>query len=652
MITRRTGIAILFAVSISILLLMPGQPHVFVSPKGNDTETGTRSHPVQSIQQGIRLAGNGGTVHILPGIYRETLHISPSAGTGRTLRLQAETKGNEQVVLTGAEPSSLLEWVACSASTCPGLPEPVRHHVFVASLPWDESPTIINETLKDGSQQSLTRARSPNVQVENPDKFHEFWWQATGEGPTQSDLADRTHLIGAPDMKGGRALILDGAQRCGTFLYARTVTAHDSIHGTLTMDEPIGALTYGRQETGSSGYSKYIVDNALGLLDTPGEYFYDSTTHALYLWPLEPENPKGLPIEIGKRNIGILLSRSAVELDGIAVTAINDHDYFNTVTGAVVFAPNRHLEAIRLLNMHISSSGDGIRATMQNDGLLRHVVVDHADLSGISKSPISFIGAPTGVDTVSDIRIVRSSITTSGFPFNEPAIFISRASRIRIEHNSVSDVASYGIHITGYEKTNTASKHISIAGNTVTHACQNASGCAAIKIFGGSFVNTAIHHNTVSDNLGWSFCHEATTGKPGYAMGIFISNASGIRVADNTSSKNSGPAILAFTRQLPTINNAFIHNFAGESDIGIELQGAPEEADTDTQANATRHDNTMIISNTLNRNRVALSLDPAHPSLVRIRKNIFRDNDAALSVGDVTITTPSAMSALYPYWEY
>lgn len=650
MTTKQAGIAVLFALSISLLLLIPGQPHIFVSPYGNDSSTGTTSHPVKSIQQGIQLARNGGTVHILPGTYRETLRISQVSGSNRTLRLHAEIKGNERVVITGAEPSSRLEWDLCSASKCPGLPEEIRRHVYVTSLPWDESPTIINETLRDGSQQSLTRARSPNVQVEHPDKLHEFWWQATGQGQTQSALADRTHLIGAPDMKGGRALIMDGAQRCGTFLYARTVTAHDSARGTLTMDAPIGALTYGHQETGASQYTKYFVDNALGLLDTRGEYYYDSAAHALYLWPLEPENPNVLPIEIGKRDTGILLARSHVELDGITITAINDHDYFNAETGAVVFAPNMHAEAVRLLHMTISSSGNGIRANMQGGGKLRAITIDHADMSGISKLPVSFIGPLTDPDAVSGVRIVRSTITKSGFPFNESAIFVSRASRVRIEHNTVSDVASYGIHITGYEKTNTPSKNISVAGNTVIHACQNASGCAAIKIFGGSFTETTVRSNTVRDNLGWSYCQEATTGKPGYAMGIFISNASGVRVTDNTSFQNSGPAILAFTRQLPATDNIFIGNTARDSDIGIELQGSPEDADTDTQANATRHDNTVIMSNILSRNRIALSLDPANPSSVRVQSNIFRDNGAALSVGDITVTTPSAISALYPYW--
>lgn len=624
-----------------------GQRSIYVATDGNDGNRGAKSHPVRTIQRAVSLAKPGTSIEIFPGVYRETLTISQK----NRIRLHGNTQNGQSVTLTGAEPSASFTWSLCSDTRCPQLTSDAIPNVYVTTLPWNTPPTILTERLADGTEHELTRARSPNIKTVTPDKFHEFWWQADGPGQSVSALVDNANLKNSADATGGRAFLIDGADRCGTFLYARSINKHDRANGILTMDAPIGALTYGNQENGVSQYTKYFIDNAIGLLDSPGEWYYDATLQQLYLWPLEQNNPQTLSIEIGKRDTGIRLSGSNVTIDNVRITTINDHDYFTYPTGAIVMNADSVTENIRLTRLNVVFSGSGVYAQTVGNGHIQNIYMDSLKLNGISKSSVSFLGSLTPFKSIDNVRIMRSDISKSGFPFNEPAIAFTRASHVNIADNTVRDVASYGIHVTGYEKEPTVLPGISITGNSVSHACQNASGCAAIKIFGGTFSQATISRNTLRDQLGWSYCKEAKENTRGYAIGIFVSNASGIRVTKNLSSTNSGPAYLAFTRQLPAVANSFEYNRAEKSKSGIMLQGAQNDADTDALANATRHDRTSIIYNILEGNQTGLILDPAHPDSVKVIGNIYKNNTVALESGGFIISTPSAITATFPYWQ-
>ncbi len=623
-----------------------GQRSIYVATDGNDRNNGAKSHPVRTIQRAVILAKPGTSIEILPGIYRETLTISQK----KRIRLHGNTQNGQSVTLTGAEPSASFTWSLCSDTRCPRLQPDAIPHVYVVTLPWNAPPTILTERTADGQVHELTRARSPNIKTVTPDKFHEFWWQAEGPGQSVSTLVDSADLKNSADASGGRAFLIDGADRCGTYLYARSIKKHDRANGTLTMDAPIGALTYGNQENGVSQYTKYFIDNTIGLLDSPGEWYYDAALQQLYLWPLEEKNPQTLSIEIGKRDTGILLSGSTIAIDNMSITTINDHDYFTHPTGAIVMNTDSKIQNIRLTRLTVEFSGSGVYAQTVGNGHIQNIHMDSLKISGIAKSSVSFLGSPTSSASIDNVRMIRSDISTSGFPFNEPAISFTRVSRVNVAENTVRDVASYGIHVTGYEKSPTVLPGITITGNSVSHACQNASGCAAIKIFGGTFSQATISRNTVRDQLGWSYCKEAKENTPGYAIGIFVSNASGIRVTRNHARTNSGPAYLAFTRQIPAVDNSFEYNNAERNQSGIVLQGAQNDMDTDALANATRHDRTSITHNMLKGNQTGLILDPAHPDSVNVIGNIYTNNTVALESRGIIISTPSAIITTFPYW--
>lgn len=444
---------------------------------------------------------------------------------------------------------------------------------------------------------------------------------------------------------------MDGADRCGTYIYTRTITDHNPRTASFTVDMPIGAETYGIQESGLSAYSKYFIENTPGLLDEPGEWYYDPSTKKLYLFPPEPINPKELSIEIGRRNIGISINRSRVFLRNLAIQNINDAVYSDAISGGIVMAPEKSIHTIQIKNTTIQNAGNGIAATPRAMGELHNITIDSANLHSLSQSAITFVALPDTQESVTGITIRNSSISNTAFPSNEPSINIVRSSGVRIHKNAISDTASYGIHVTGFEKTDSVTHGITISNNSVRRSCQNASSCASVKIFGGKFTATTIINNSLGDNLGWSYCLETKAAERGYAMGVFISNANGITVARNTSTNNSGPAFLAYTRQIPATNNVFFRNTAANSSVGISLDGAGNEQDTDAIADSIRHRDTYLINNRIDGNTIGLKLDPSDPKSLRLKHNWYIRNIIALVYGNKKIATPSSINSIFSFWE-
>ena len=639
------GISCALGIYVMLALISPTR---YVSEHGNDQNPGTKTRPLRTIQRGINLLSFGGTLHIAPGTYRETVNISNRAGIMLPLSIEGDGEGVE---IVGSESSSQMDWQKCTAVTCPAIAQGARPYVFVTDIDWTEAPTLIAQTLSNGKNHLLPLARSPDYSVTDPNKYHEHWWQTGSPQYSQTVVRDPVHATALPNITGARLVIMDGQDRCGTFLYSQDIIGHQPNTETFTVKQPIGAVTYGNQETGLNEYSKYMIENAPGLLDSPGEWFFDKTHNRLYLWPLEGVDPNQTSVEIAKRNTGISIDRSNVSVKNIAIKYINSNSYYTSNMGGIVIRTKDTIHGIRLSNLSVKQSGDGISAETQEKGTIRNISITNALFDGISKNAIVIFGSPDNRTSIDGIDIRRSTIMHSGFLINESAILVARATHVHINDNVIHDVASNGIHITGYEKIPKTVRSVTIARNTVERVCQNSSGCAAIKIFGGDFTDTVIQHNTVRDNLGWSFCEETTKRSPGYAMGIFISNASGVQVLNNTLSRNTGSAILVFTRQFPAINTVLKGNKVEQSSIGISLEGAEGETDTDATANSTRHRNTVITSNSFLDNDVALLLDPAEPASVRIQNNIYTGNPTVLSYKDTVISTPSAITASFPFWK-
>jgi hypothetical protein len=599
--------------------LLIKSPTIYVSLEGNDANPGTKQRPVRTIQRGVSLAIGGGTLRIAPGDYRETVSIPPHASV-KKLTLTRDPQENGTVRILGSDPASTYRWQLCKTAECMSVPFSLREKIYVADIPFSEPPETIYETTAEGISFALPLAKSPNEQSSGK-KQHLSWFGNGQSSGTPTTLID-PQIASLPEISGARVFLMDGGSRCGAFLHVRSVTKTDQPNRSLYFDSPVGAITYGRQEAGIGTHTKYYVEDALALLDEPGEWYADKVRRKLYLWPKESVNPARLPLEIGARSIGIAIDRSRVEVRDITLQNFNSRYTENNV-GAITIHPSTDLFAIDLARLSVANAAYGIYAEPKIGGRINGLRVRDSSLTRISRSPI-FISGDDPKD-VTRVDIDAANVSDSGYPFNSPAIFLTRVSRARIRNSVISDTASYGIHVTGHEKQGTTTRNIRIEKNNISNACQNASACAGIKIFGGAFKETILVENSVDSIQGWSYCHQMQEKTSGYGIGVFISNASGITVRNNRAHHITGPAYLAFTRQLPATDNRFYGNFAAYSQVGIALDGSGD-SDTDRTSDALRHRNTILHKNILVENDIGMRLDPAQRNFVSMRGNQFVRN--------------------------
>ena len=107
----------------------------------------------RTIQRAADLAGPGTTVHILPGIYRETVYPALSGSAAEPAVYRAEN-GPGTAVTRGSEPSSALTWTKLTSDPI-GMPAGVYANVYWADLSaWnlDGPPRFVMEIPSPSSQ--------------------------------------------------------------------------------------------------------------------------------------------------------------------------------------------------------------------------------------------------------------------------------------------------------------------------------------------------------------------------------------------------------------------------------------------------------------------------------------------------------------------
>ncbi|MCE5272074.1 right-handed parallel beta-helix repeat-containing protein [bacterium] len=88
------------AVTRSFEFTTGGGRHWYVSPAGDDAAKGTREAPFKTINFAAGKASGGDIVHVLPGLYRESVSVTAAAKGAQYLDFRAEGA----VVLSGADP--------------------------------------------------------------------------------------------------------------------------------------------------------------------------------------------------------------------------------------------------------------------------------------------------------------------------------------------------------------------------------------------------------------------------------------------------------------------------------------------------------------------------------------------------------------------
>jgi hypothetical protein len=566
--------------------------------EGRDAHTGrSAGEAIRTIQQAADLAQPGTTIHILPGVYRESVRPNTSGLEDEPIRYVAEN-GPGTVTVRGSEPTSSLVWMRLEENTI-GLPPGVDPtDIYYTDLsPWelDSPPRFIVEL--DGAGEIVSRlwpAREPDWQVETEWKVHEFWWSATGgsaiagcdpstdpdphcdlQWRSYTQLTDTSHdedptgiepgdLTSLGNLTGATLVVLDAHH--AHYAYHATIASHSVDAGRVIVDEECD----NDGKPGLGWGSKYYVENHPALIDRPGEWWFDVSTGLLYLWSPTGENPAQLPLEISRWADGFdLTDRSYVVVDGLTIELFNKDAYkienknpWSKAHGNVM----RNV-TLRYANYGVVLyqwvSGEAPSSYAVDGFILEDSDVGNMDTAGFESSfwwpdapaPDQFSHAGVRNTVIRNNKL--HDLGYNAETRSAVGIRVFFPDRLRFEGNHVHHVAQNGVHlhlslidspkVYDLDPEEIYLGEILFKDNLFERACQLASDCGALK-FGGSsrpythvFRDVLITGNVFRDTFGWSYVSDKRgLNAIGDGNGLYVDYASGIHAYRNIAYNNTG----------------------------------------------------------------------------------------------------------------
>ncbi len=532
---------------------------------GGDGNDGlTPETAFRTIQRAADLASQGTTVHILPGIYRETVKPVMDGNVDEPIIYLAEN-GPGTVIIRGSESSQSFIWNQLTENTI-GLPPTVDpsniYYTDLSGLGLEEPPRFVVELDENGEVIiRLSLAREPDWQVSTEWKYHEFWWAADGglddadcnpadgsdskdcdeDSRSTTELTDRTDDEEPPgiepgnfttlgDLSGATLVALDTKQ--GHYIYRRTIISHDVSAGHITVDEA-SEVGEGTGKPGLGWGTKYYIENKPYLLDTPGEWWYDPGSGHLYLWPITNGDPASMNIEISVRDNGFILKdRSYNILDGLTIEFFDDNAIYQWNDSN----ESSYYNTIRNTNMRYANYGLYLRQDVSDnlEDITKGFTLEYSEIAFIDTHGIYMLfgwADRSNPELFTHAGIVDTLIRGNllhhlGFRSdkdNAVGIMLVRADKLRFEDNHIHHVAHNGVQFNnsviqspktwGFTPDEIKTGEILVKDNLFEKACQLTTDCGALKFWGDPpdehvFRDVLVTGNVFRDTFGWTYVSE------------------------------------------------------------------------------------------------------------------------------------------------
>lgn len=266
----------------------------YVSEKnGSDYYDGTEEKPFRTISKAADLMQAGDTCYIMGGVYHETVNMNIYAEKEHPVKFEAYN--NDEVVITASEP--ITNWRKYDGN------------IYVADMDWDYNDGEGNMLFSNGVL--CNEARWPNADDKLDIKNY-----------AKAEVADKTIASitnsELPDIDYSGAVIWFNTAS-GFRSKASSVTGYDSLTKTINFKCSNTTSTYVPKEG-----SIFYVTRALGLLDSPGEWYKDKENGVIYFWTPDDADPNNINVEAKKREYTIIMDNSRfVEIKGIKVLGGN-----------------------------------------------------------------------------------------------------------------------------------------------------------------------------------------------------------------------------------------------------------------------------------------------------------------------------------------
>lgn len=260
----------------------------YVSKHGNDSNDGSFKHPFLTIQRAVQELEMGDTCYLREGTYVDNIRIQTSGNSGAPI--QIKNYKNEKVCIDGRSIIT-TNWVQ------------IDKHIYKTILP--KKTTVTQLFSKD---KMLLEARWPNSNIDRIWK-REDWAKAAPESSNGS-MYSHELLADKINWSDGYAM-LNVSHQYKT--WSRKVLTNIKDNFTYNLDIQLETL-----------FPKPWNDDCFYLfgkkeaLDSPGEWYFEPETNALFLYLSEGKHPEQLTLSFKKRDYGMQMQNQAyIHISGI-----------------------------------------------------------------------------------------------------------------------------------------------------------------------------------------------------------------------------------------------------------------------------------------------------------------------------------------------
>ncbi|MFF6988951.1 carbohydrate-binding protein [Streptomyces sp. NPDC010273] len=573
------------------------RPHTFhVSPSGSDRHAGSARSPFRTIHRCSAAMSPGDRCVIGSGTYHET--ITPARSGTATAPITYAAAPGARVVVDGADP--VTGWRSVSGKDLDSLE---RDDPFMAG-----SGFATAVATGEVYQAHLTiNPHLPGNQV--------FWkgaaqieaqWPYPGDDVSVPTLASAQS--GTTDSLSDTAL----TQPAG-FWKGAQLTAHNwfvSETGTVT-DSQVGTITaaglpscVGLSPNQSTNYS---LKGKLELLTRPGQWFYEASAHALYLYSPDGSKPSGGSVAAKQRAAAIDLSgRSHITVEGLGIRGataqtsaastgvvldgIVAHDISSDAAlnpdPAMVTAP----DGCAVLTAGETTSGILLKG---RGNVLRNSLIDGSTGNGVVMSGTGNTVENTTILHVDTLGSYAAGINVLG-------------SDQRIVHNTIQSSGRSGINIDNKVAGFTSAGH-TIAYNDISDYDNLVVDGGAIYVCCSvNLATTVIHHNQLHDPS--PFAHTAP------APGVYLDNSTyNATVYNNVAwNRTTYGAVLINPNGQSTSGNRIYNNTSGtDTNVASTFGGTYSDTEIVNNIGVTGNDPGITNSHNFTPVSAARFTDPA-----------------------------------------
>ncbi|MEW6359370.1 MAG: LamG-like jellyroll fold domain-containing protein [Planctomycetota bacterium] len=448
-----------------LLLNSCASPRLYVSPTGSDDAAGSENAPFRSIHRAQTAARDMAkdmqgdvVVQLAPGEYRldRTLEFTEADSGRNGFRvIYRSAAGPGKARLLGSMP--LVGW------------QPHRDCIWKIGVP----EKMVFHTLYENGRRAH-KARFPNYE-HHPDMPTARGRYLVTEAGTPKPTGPGWDKI-QPEGPGWLIYPPEDAPPVTTVTKMKILIYLGgkcdwmrSIYPVMSIEPKERRLTFKAQKvfTGVDTGARFFLEDELGFLDAPGEFFLDETAHTLYYMPMGKGHPDALGVAAPVLNRLVQMQgksrNECVEnlcLEGLALEETDDSPptgwwgtQYGKKDGALIWMSNTNRVEIR--DCHLKNSGrSGIMMIGQNThNLVAGCWIEHTGVNGVTlcnRFSAPDKKAPTE-DRCEHNRVHNCRVHNIGEIHTYAAcVNIFNASHNEISHCELHDSVRYAVTLRGH----------------------------------------------------------------------------------------------------------------------------------------------------------------------------------------------------------